>query len=41
MDWLNEIDTAVIQPIARASSIMVFTRRLALLKLAGEESPVE
>ncbi|MCX6067223.1 MAG: hypothetical protein NT121_15960, partial [Chloroflexi bacterium] len=41
VDWLNEIDTAVIQPIARASSIMVFTRRLALLKLAGEESPVE
>jgi hypothetical protein len=35
-DFLMEIDPAVVQPIARASSIMVFTRRQALLAYAGE-----
>jgi hypothetical protein len=35
-DFLMELDPAVVQPIARASSIMVFTRRQALLKYAGE-----
>lgn len=35
-DFLLEFDPAVIQPIARASSIMVFTRRQALLAYAGE-----
>lgn len=35
-DFLTEFDPAVVQPIARASSIMVFTRRQALLAYAGE-----
>src|SRR5688572_25150030 len=35
-DLLMELDPAVVQPIARASSIMVFTRRQALLSYAGE-----
>ena len=35
-DFLLELDPHVIQPIARASSIMVFTRRQALLAYAGE-----
>ena len=35
-DFLMEIDPAVIQPIARASAVMVFTRRRQLLKYAGE-----
>jgi hypothetical protein len=35
-DFLMEIDPQVVQPIARASSIMVFTRRQALLSYAGE-----
>lgn len=35
-DFLMELDPAVIRPIAQASSIMVFTRRQALLKYAGE-----
>jgi hypothetical protein len=36
VDYLNQLDPAVVHPIARACSIMVFTRRQALLKLAGE-----
>ncbi len=35
-DLLMELDPAVVQPIAQASSIMVFTRRQALLAYAGE-----
>jgi hypothetical protein len=35
-DFLMELDPAVVQPIARASSIMVFTRRQALLAYTGE-----
>jgi hypothetical protein len=35
-DYLMELDPKVVQPIARASSIMVFTRRQVLLKYAGE-----
>ncbi|HEY3313167.1 MAG TPA: hypothetical protein VGK00_16125 [Anaerolineales bacterium] len=35
-DFLAAIDPQVLRPIARASSIMVFTRRQALLKFAGE-----
>lgn len=35
-DFLMGFDPAVIQPIARASSIMVFTRRQALLAYAGD-----
>ncbi len=35
-DFLMELDPMVVQPIARASSIMVFTRRQALLSYAGE-----
>jgi hypothetical protein len=36
VDFLKQIDPSVVQPIARASSIMVYTRRQALLHLAGE-----
>ena len=36
IDFLNQIDQTVIRPIARASSIMVYTRRQALLHFAGE-----
>jgi hypothetical protein len=36
-DFLMELDPAVVQPIARASSIMVFTRRQVLLEYAGEK----
>jgi hypothetical protein len=36
VDFLNELDPAIVQPIARACSIMVYTRRQALLKFAGE-----
>ncbi len=35
-DFLMSFDPFVVQSIARASSIMVFTRRQALLKYAGE-----
>lgn len=35
-DFLMGLDPAVVRPIARASSIMVFTRRQALLAYAGE-----
>ena len=35
-DFLMEFDPAVLQPIARASSTMVFTRRQALLAYTGE-----
>lgn len=35
-DFLAEIDPEIVQPIARACSIMVYTRRQALLKFAGE-----
>lgn len=35
-DFLTGFNPAVVQPIARASSIMVFTRRQALLAYAGE-----
>jgi hypothetical protein len=35
-DFLMTIDSSILQPIARASSIMVFTRRQALLAYAGE-----
>lgn len=35
-DFLMSLDPFVVQSIARASSIMVFTRRQALLKYAGE-----
>ncbi len=35
-EYLSELEPAIIQPIARASSIMVVTRRQALLKYAGE-----
>jgi hypothetical protein len=35
-EFLKGIDPSVVHPIARASSIMVFTRRQALLKFAGE-----
>ncbi len=35
-DFLMKFDPSVVQPIARASSIMVFTRRQALLKYSGE-----
>jgi hypothetical protein len=34
-DFLNEIGPQIVQPIARASSIMVYTRRQALLRLSG------
>ena len=34
-DFLMELDPKVVEPIARASSIMVFTRRQALLAYAG------
>src|SRR5262249_51744225 len=37
-DFLMELDPEVVQPIARASSIMVFTRRQALLAYTGEAS---
>jgi len=36
VDFLNEIDPSIVQPIARACSIMVYTRRQLLLKFAGE-----
>jgi len=36
-EYLKQVDPAIVQPIARASSIMVFTRRQALLKFAGED----
>jgi len=36
-DFLREINPSLVQAIARASSIMVYTRRQALLKFAGEE----
>jgi hypothetical protein len=36
-DYLKAIDPLVVQPIARACSIMVFTRRQALLAFAGED----
>jgi hypothetical protein len=35
-DFLKGIDPMVVQPIARASSIMVYTRRQALLQFAGD-----
>ncbi len=35
-DFLMTIDPFVVQSIARASSIMVYTRRQALLRYAGE-----
>jgi hypothetical protein len=35
-DFLMKLDPHVLQPIARASSVMVFTRRQALLRYAGE-----
>jgi hypothetical protein len=35
-DFLRELDPAVIRPIARASAVMVFTRRQQLLKFAEE-----
>jgi len=35
-EFLHIIDPSIVQPIARASSVMVFTRRQALLKFAGE-----
>jgi 4'-phosphopantetheinyl transferase EntD len=35
-DFLMELDPNVLQPIARASAVMVFTRRQQLLKYAGE-----
>lgn len=37
VDFLNQLDPSVVQPIARASSIMVYTRRQALLQFAGEK----
>jgi hypothetical protein len=36
VDFLNQLDPAIVQPIARACSIMVYTRRQALLQFAGE-----
>lgn len=36
-DFLMELDPTVLWPIARASSIMVFTRRQALLAYTGED----
>ncbi|HEY3312107.1 MAG TPA: hypothetical protein VGK00_10740 [Anaerolineales bacterium] len=36
-DFLQGIDPIIVQPIARACSIMVYTRREALLKYAGVE----
>ncbi len=36
-EFLNKIDPFLMKAIARASSIMVFTRRSSLLKFAGEE----
>lgn len=36
-DFLKEIDPALVQPIARASSSMVYSRRQALLQFAGGE----
>jgi hypothetical protein len=36
VEFLAEIDLEIVQPIARACSIMVYTRRQALLKFAGE-----
>jgi hypothetical protein len=36
VEFLNQIDPALVHPIARASSIMVYTRRQALLQFAGE-----
>jgi hypothetical protein len=36
IDFLKEIDPQIVQPIARASSIMVYTRRQALLQFAGD-----
>jgi hypothetical protein len=36
VDFLKEIDPMVVRPIARASSIMVYTRRQALLQFAGD-----
>jgi hypothetical protein len=36
VDFLKEIDPTVVHPIARASSIMVYTRRQALLQFAGD-----
>ena len=36
-DYLKEIDQNVVQAIARAGSIMVYTRRQALLRFAQEE----
>jgi hypothetical protein len=35
--FLQAIDPSIVQPIARASSIMVYTRRQALLQYAGDE----
>jgi hypothetical protein len=35
-EFLREIDPSIVQPIARASSIMVYTRRQALLQFAGD-----
>ena len=36
-DFLMALDPTVLQPVARASSIMVFTRRQALLAYTGEK----
>ena len=36
VDFLKQVDPGLVQPIARASSIMVYTRRQALLLFAGE-----
>ncbi len=36
-DFLKKLDPPVVQAVARASSMMVYTRREALLKFAGEE----
>ena len=36
VDFLKEIDPMVVHPIARASSIMVYTRRQSLLQFAGD-----
>lgn len=38
-DFLMTVEPSVLQPIARASSIMVFTRRQALLAYAGDGKP--
>jgi hypothetical protein len=36
-EFLKGIDPSIVRPIARASSIMVYTRRKALLQFAGDE----